>query len=490
MELGPSPWLRVRTRRSVSRSGVQVLLAFVALASVLTIMAATYQSSLLTINLVIDDQPRALKTNQHTVEGVLRDAAITLFPEDHIQPALDAQLAANDTIRITHARPLTLQVDGQTLLVRTHATNLTDLFTEHGISVGPNDALTIDNAPAVLDSSFFGIPTTPHTVAIQRAVPLTVVFDDNSSRTLFTTHTTIGQALSAAGIDVYLADHVTPPVRTRITPGVSVFIERSKPISVRVDGQTLHTRTHQDRVGDVLAEIGIMLNGQDYSVPSIDTPIEVGTDVRIVRVWEDFFIEQESVPFETQILPNANMEIDTQQLVQDGESGVLQKRIRIRYEDGQEVARVIEGQTVARPASPKIINYGTQIVIRTIQTDQGPREYWRHFRALATSYSAATAGTPRTSPSYGRTALGLQMRKGIVAVDPDIIPYRSEIFVPNYGIGYAGDTGGAIIGKHVDLGYDDNNLIIWYRWVDVYMLTPVPPADQIEYSLPNWPIER
>jgi 3D (Asp-Asp-Asp) domain-containing protein len=209
-----------------------------------------------------------------------------------------------------------------------------------------------------------------------------------------------------------------------------------------------------------------------------------------VRVTEDFFIEQESIPFETQILPNANMEIDTQQLVQDGESGVLQKRIRIRYEDGQEVARVIEGQTIARAPRPKIINYGTQIVIRTIQTEQGPREYWRHFRALATSYSAATAGTPRSAPNYGRTALGLQMRKGIVAVDPDIIPYRSEIFVPNYGVGYAGDTGGAIIGKHIDLGYDDHNLIIWYRWVEVYLLTPAPPADQIEYILPNWPIER
>jgi uncharacterized protein YabE (DUF348 family) len=469
---------------------LQALLALAILAGVLTIMAATYQSSLRTINLLIDDQPRVVKTNQRTVDGVLRDAAITFYPEDHIQPALDTQLAANDTIRITRARPVSLHVDGRTLAVRTHATHLFDLFTELGVSVGPNDALTIDGASAVPGSMLVGAPGAPHAIAIQRATPLTVVFDDNSSRTLFTTRATIGQALSEAGIDIFLADHVTPPMDTRITPGVAVYVERSKPISVRVDGQTLHTRTHQDRVGDVLAEIGLMLNGQDYSVPALDAPVEAGVEVRVVRVTEDFFIEQESIPFETQILPNANMEIDTQQLVQDGESGVLQKRIRIRYEDGQEVARVIEGQTIARAPRPKIINYGTQIVIRTIQTEQGPREYWRHFRALATSYSAATAGTPRSAPNYGRTALGLQMRKGIVAVDPDIIPYRSEIFVPNYGVGYAGDTGGAIIGKHIDLGYDDHNLIIWYRWVEVYLLTPAPPADQIEYILPNWPIER
>jgi hypothetical protein len=31
------------------------------------------------------------------------------------------------------------------------------------------------------------------------------------------------------------------------------------------------------------------------------------------------------------------------------------------------------------------------------------------------------------------------------------------------------------------LGYDDDNLVLWYRWVDVYLLTPVP--ERINYIL-------
>ncbi|MDW8071461.1 MAG: hypothetical protein RMK79_08295, partial [Anaerolineae bacterium] len=62
---------------------------------------------------------------------------------------------------------------------------------------------------------------------------------------------------------------------------------------------------------------------------------------------------------------------------------------------------------------------------------------------------------------------------------------------PGYGHAVAGDTGASILGRHVDLGYDDDMpLPHWYRWVDVYLLTPVPPRERIRYVLPSWPQER
>lgn len=76
------------------------------------------------------------------------------------------------------------------------------------------------------------------------------------------------------------------------------------------------------------------------------------------------------------------------------------------------------------------------------------------------------------------------MRKGIVAVDPGVISLGNDVYVPGYGVGVAADTGSAINGKRIDLGFDDHNLELWYRWVDVYLLTPVPPAHRIDYTLP------
>ena len=168
-------------------------------------------------------------------------------------------------------------------------------------------------------------------------------------------------------------------------------------------------------------------------------------------------------------------------MLQEGVPGVFERRIRVRYEDGQEVSRQVDNDYVAVPPTTKIIGYGTKIVVRTLDTPSGPVEYWRVIRMLATSYSAGTAGTPKTSPWYGRTATGMKMGHGIVAVDPRVINLRSQVYVPSYGIGIAGDTGGGIKGRRIDLGYDDDNLVLWYRWADVYLLTPVP--SRIDYIL-------
>jgi uncharacterized protein YabE (DUF348 family) len=480
--------LNVR-RRTVS-AWQQAALALLALLGAIALMAAGYTSQLNAVRLVVDGQPRTIRTNQTTVEGVLRDAGLTIEAWDRVQPAVDAALGENDTIQVSRARPATIRADGRALAVHTHAQTPLELLAEQRITLNPNDALFVDGDPAGAGSPFTGSPTTPHTLSIRRAVPLAVNFKDGTSLTLQTTQPTIGQALNKAGIDLYLADRLTPDANTRVTSGASVFIERSIPVSVQVDGQSIRTRTHRERVGDVLAELGVALQGQDYTLPALDAPVQPDLAVRVVRVAETFLIEQEPIPFESQTLPDPAMLIDTQQLVQEGENGVLQKRIRVRFEDSQEVGRQVEDRTILRAPRPRITTYGTNIVVQTIQTLDGPREYWRKVRFYATSYSAATAGTPKTAPWYGITAIGWKMRKGVIAVDPAIIPFLSEIYVPGYGVGTAADTGGGVKGKWLDLGFDDDNLEVWAGWVDAYLLTPVPPPDQIAYILPNWPTFR
>ncbi len=51
----------------------------------------------------------------------------------------------------------------------------------------------------------------------------------------------------------------------------------------------------------------------------------------------------------------------------------------------------------------------------------------------------------------GRTANGLQVRKGVVAVDPALIPLGTRLFVPGYGNAVAADVGVAIKGRIIDL---------------------------------------
>lgn len=54
----------------------------------------------------------------------------------------------------------------------------------------------------------------------------------------------------------------------------------------------------------------------------------------------------------------------------------------------------------------------------------------------------------------GITAIGLRARKGIVAIDPKVIPLGTKLYIPGYGEAFAGDTGGRIKGNKIDLAFD------------------------------------
>ena len=69
---------------------------------------------------------------------------------------------------------------------------------------------------------------------------------------------------------------------------------------------------------------------------------------------------------------------------------------------------------------------------------------------VATAYSADCPGCS------GRTATGRPAGHGVVAVDPSVIPLGTHMSIPGYGEAVAADTGGAIRGRRIDLGFASN----------------------------------
>jgi uncharacterized protein YabE (DUF348 family) len=485
----------------------RTLIALVLLILASGTLAAGYRSTLIPVTLIVDGQPQELRTHQDTVESLLVDIGHQAESTDVINPPLDASIDPGMAVRIDRARPVKVSVDDQTVVLQTHATSINEVLHEARVTVGPHDVLLVEG-----DLRGQAPGGKPAQVVVRRAVPFTL--HEGEQRMDFdTTAPTVGEALHRVGLTLYLADHVRPELSTPLSSGMEVYLERSKPVTIRVDGRTIRTRTHRGEATDVLADLGIVLTGQDYVRSSFEaangrrpegkaseatekTTVAggetnpLGTNspeeatIEVVRVAERFLIEQEPIPFESEWRPDPDLEIDHQRQMQEGSPGVRERRIRVRYENGHEVSRTLENEYVAVPPATYVTGYGTKIVIRSVSTPAGPQEYWRTIRMLATSYSASTSGVSRSNPHYGRTATGLTMRDGIVAVDPRIIRLGSEVYVPGYGVGLAGDTGGAIKGKRIDLGFDDQNLELWYRWVDVYLLTPAPPPSQIDYTLP------
>ena len=64
----------------------------------------------------------------------------------------------------------------------------------------------------------------------------------------------------------------------------------------------------------------------------------------------------------------------------------------------------------------------------------------------------------------GRTASGIPVGPGVVAVDPAVIPLGTSLSIPGYGQGIAADTGGAIRGARIDLWFSSHaDALAWGR---------------------------
>jgi 3D (Asp-Asp-Asp) domain-containing protein len=267
-----------------------------------------------------------------------------------------------------------------------------------------------------------------------------------------------------------------------------VEIARSKPLVVSADGRTAQTRTKGKTVGAALMDLGIVVAGMDEVTPALHEPLTDHMTVKVTRVSEVTLVESTAIPFESISAPDNNLEIDTTRLAQAGQNGEYRKRFKVRYEDGQEVRRDLVDEWQAAAPVTRVMSYGRMIVPKTLDTPEyGPLTYWRKIRMYATSYSPARSGTPRSAPWYGRTRIGMTLKKGLVAIDPKVIPFHTPMYIPGYGLALAADTGGGVRGKWIDLGYEDHDYQSWHWWVDVYVLEPRSAPSKIVWVLPNYP---
>jgi 3D (Asp-Asp-Asp) domain-containing protein len=83
-----------------------------------------------------------------------------------------------------------------------------------------------------------------------------------------------------------------------------------------------------------------------------------------------------------------------------------------------------------------------------------------------TSPSAGTRRLVVSATCYdlpGRTATGMPVGQGVVAVDPSVIPLGTRMYVPGYGNGVAADVGGGIQGDLIDLWMPPSQCAAWGR---------------------------
>jgi uncharacterized protein YabE (DUF348 family) len=425
-----------------------------------------------TVTLSVDGASRSVTTYAFRVGDLLASMHISLSPDDKLSPSRESWLNGGATISLVRAIPVQVFADDVITSLTSSERTPSNLLTHAGLQIFPGDEVLSNGQPVELSQAF---PADSQSISMQvlRSVSFTLT-TDGKTETLISTLPTLGSALWAAGYSIFASDQLNPSADTPLTPGLSATLIHSRQVTIQTQNGDVVIRTAARTVAEALESAHLTPQGLDYSVPAPADLIPSTGEIRLVRVTEQVLVEQTPMSFKTEYQPVSDLDLDSQSIVQAGEYGLTAQRVRVRYEDGKEASRQVDSEWIARQPQPRIIGYGTNVVMHTTTVDGVNIQYWRSMSMYATSYHPSEVGDT--------TASGLPLKKGVCAVDTSLVPFYTQMFVPGYGEVIAADIGGGVIGRWIDLGYSDSDYVPWHQWVTVYFLWP--PPDNIVWVVP------
>ncbi|MGP1470845.1 MAG: ubiquitin-like domain-containing protein [Schwartzia sp. (in: firmicutes)] len=236
-----------------------------------------------------------------------------------------------------------------------------------------------------------------------------------------------------------------------------------KRITITADGRSREITTTSTRVDRILHEAGIHLDDKDEF--RLSTPkLADHTEIRVCRaVLVTLIVDGRERTLKTaketvgDLMKDLGYSPDVYQATPGIDAPII-KGMELRLRKHADVAAELrEAKAAEREAT---------LGAKVIQTPHGPLAYAYVLEMEASAYLPSDGG------GAGITASGIPAAHGVVAVDPDIIPLGTKVFVPGYGIAIAADTGGMIEGHMIDLCMEDYGDAINFgrRDIEVYIL--------------------
>lgn len=266
----------------------------------------------------------------------------------------------------------------------------------------------------------------------------------------FTTNTFAESAetlLTKKGITLFEGDEVEPAY---LEDGVTLTVKRSFPVKITLGTDSFTVKTVSKPLSAVLEKEGIVLGEHDIVTPVLTTVVTPHTEITITRVRITEERVTEEIPFARKFRENPTLNRNETKVVTTGENGRREALYRMTFTNGEKTAQELVSEKVTKPAVTEIIEYGAE-------ETQPMRE-----KATAETVSVLASCEYIDCKAYsyiihGKTATGMKTKRGLIAVDPKVIPLGSKVYVQSldgkadYGYAVAADTGGMIKGKTIDM---------------------------------------
>ncbi len=343
----------------------------------------------------------------------------------------------------------TIIVDGSTSTIQVLSTETEDILKQANIQVKANDIVTRSDDNGIV-------------INVKKAFDTQIDADGHIFSQPAYRGETVADALERAGITLGANDKVTPGAGEVLSSGDKIVVTRRYNITINADGLQITKLVSDGTVGDALLEAGILLGEHDVVNVERSVSLREGMNISVSRVSYRTVTAEEPIPFEVISKPTDTLYQGITQIETAGKDGLQKVEKREKLVDGVVVdTELLSSQVITEPVA-QVVQEGTKVKPSSYATVMADGSVYDQ-NGVKVNYSKYLTGkcTAYTS-NGGYTSTGAKAAKGLVAVDPKVIPYGTKLFICSedgktvYGYATAADTGGAMLSGRilVDLYYD------------------------------------